>query len=554
MSSNAGPSSKTQTRRPCSTKYSDGRQCPGDGELNNSNGSICRSCYNKVRYREKASTVASSSKIQENLWQGSSQSVSLRSSKDQAHSHRKTETGTQSHHLVARSDKGKRAASKSPSSGRPTPEYHPVSPNSRGLSTSEDLCLSTSLQFPAYEQGNDFVEYEPYQPPKSPYRPRSPNAMGTYTPAFQNLGYAQQGNPDGSELYQPPQPQYHPKSPNLRDFTRPETESAPRADAAPEDEQSFTHTLDSHQSHYNTRDHHGDNLYSADGDSGEIYQRSFGADAPLRRTPVENTKVSAAQRRHRAWESGPSNEQLAYINPDHSTATAGGGGSSGFNQTRDVPEIQSQMHLPSILDPNILATSDAGGDYNQRLSTALQPSSYSAGPSSSSFPEALPGEAIDEEWLREKHMWDSNEHEMQQWYLQRYPVDTFVTGDPAELRAHLLFAMSLGEGRTCNYRDKNSKRCSKVPVPVKRFFFCTDQDHDDVHNPNWYRGARIRTFRPYKCYQVIVGPSPEAKGNNLRMCERFTTGEYCHVESHCDANVNVPQPRGPLQSNYGHAG
>ncbi|EMR81799.1 hypothetical protein BcDW1_9534 [Botrytis cinerea BcDW1] len=73
--------------------------------------------------------------------------------------------------------------------------------------------------------------------------------MGTYTPGFQNLGYAQQGNPDGSELYQPPQPQYYPKSPNLRGFTRPETESAPRADMTPEDEQPFTHTLDSHQSH-----------------------------------------------------------------------------------------------------------------------------------------------------------------------------------------------------------------------------------------------------------------------------------------------------------------
>ena len=32
---NAGPSSNTQTRRPCSTKYSDGRQCPGNGKLIN---------------------------------------------------------------------------------------------------------------------------------------------------------------------------------------------------------------------------------------------------------------------------------------------------------------------------------------------------------------------------------------------------------------------------------------------------------------------------------------------------------------------------------------
>ncbi|KAM0126776.1 hypothetical protein ACHAP3_009145 [Botrytis cinerea] len=543
---NAGPSSNTQTRRPCSTKYSDGRQCPGDGKLINSNGRVCRSCYDKPRYREKASTVASSSKIQENLRQRPSQSVSLHSSKDQEYSYRKTEAGTQSHHPAAPSDKGKRAASKSPSSRRSTPEYHPVSPNSRGISTSEDLCFSTSLQFPAYEQGNDFVEYEPYQPSKSPYRPRSPNAMGTYTPGFQNLGYAQQGNPDGSELYQPPQPQYYPKSPNLRGFTTPETESAPRAEMTPEDEQPFTHTLDSHQSHYPTRNHHGDDLYSADGEPGEIYQRSFGAGAPPRRTPVENSQVSAAQRRHRAWESGPSNEQRAYINPDYSTTTAGGASSSGFNQTRDLSEIQSQMHLTSILDPNILTTSDAGENYNQRLSTALQPSSYSSGPSSSRLPEASPGEARDEEWLREKYMWDSNEHEMQQRYLQRYPADTFVTGDPAELRAHLLFAMSLGEGRTCNYRDKHSKRCSKVAVGVKRFFFCGDPNHDDGHNPNWYRGTRVRTFRENKCFQVIRVPGPETHNHNLRLCDRFTTGEYCHVESHCDTNMNVPQPRGPL--------
>ncbi|ATZ50437.1 hypothetical protein BCIN_05g07890 [Botrytis cinerea B05.10] len=449
------------------------------------------------------------------------QSVSLHSSKDQEHSNRKTEAGTQSHHLVAPSDKGKRAASKSPSSRRSTPEYHPVSPNSRGLSTSEDLCFFTSLQFPAYEQGNDFVEYEPHQPPKSPYRPHSPNAMGTYTPGFQNLGYAQQGNPDGSELYQPPQPQYYPKSPNLRGFTRPETESAPRADMTPEDEQPFTHTLDSHQ-------------------------KIIWGQCTSKKNSCRELQDSAAQRRHRAWESGPSNKQRAYINPDHSTTTAGGASSSGFNQTRDLSEIQSQMHLTSILDPNILTTSDAGENYNQRLSTALQPSSCSAGPSSSRLPEASPGEARDEEWLREKYMWDSNEHEMQQRYLQRYPADTFVTGDPAELRAHLLFAMSLGEGRTCNYRDKHSKRCSKVAVGVKRFFFCGDPNHDDGHNPNWYRGARVRTFRENKCFQVIRVPGPETHNHNLRLCDRFTTGEYCHVESHCDTNMNVPQPRGPL--------
>ena len=42
---------------------------------------------------------------------------------------------------------------------------------------------------------------------------------------------------------------------------------------------------------YPTRDRHGDDLYSADGEPGEIYQRSFGASAPPRRTPVENSKI-----------------------------------------------------------------------------------------------------------------------------------------------------------------------------------------------------------------------------------------------------------------------
>ncbi|TEY37199.1 hypothetical protein BOTCAL_0524g00060 [Botryotinia calthae] len=544
-----GHSSNTQTHRPCFTKDSSGRRCSGDGKYGSSKSKICRSCYDKTKTGQRATvdTVASSSKAKEHLSQRSSPSVSQHSSEDQRHSYRRIETETQSHHPVAPSDKGKRVASKSPSSGRSTPKYHPVSPNLRVISTSEGLDSSTSLQFPAYGQGNYFVEYEQYQPPESPYRPRSPNATETYTPGFQNLGYAQQGNPDGSELHQPPQPQYYPKSPDLRGFTRPETESAPRADATPVDEQPFTQSLDSHQSHYPIRDHHGDDLYSADGNAGEIYQRSFGAGAPPRRTPVENSQASAAQRRRREWENGSSNEQRAYISPDYSTTTAGSGGSSGFNQTRDLSEIQSQMYSTSISDPNIPATSDAGGSYNQRLFTAPQPSSSGAGPSSSSLPGASPREATDEEWLREKHRWDSNKHEMQQWYLQKYPVDSFVTGDPTELRAHLLFAMSLGEGQRCNNRmirrDGHSRRCSKVAVAVKRFFFCGDENHDDEHNPKWYRGAKIHALDGNKCFQ-LVEPSTEVTPG--RLCRRSTTKKYCHAEHHCEANLNIPQPRGPL--------
>ncbi|TGO46770.1 hypothetical protein BOTNAR_0566g00010 [Botryotinia narcissicola] len=119
----------------------------------------------------------------------SSPRVNPQSSPAQEYSHGGTKTGTGPHHLEALSNKGKRPASKSPSSGRLTPVFRPTSPDLRGFDTSEGPDSLQSLQIPAYGQGSFPVEYESYVPPQlpqPPYYPQSPNFRGLKIPSRPN--------------------------------------------------------------------------------------------------------------------------------------------------------------------------------------------------------------------------------------------------------------------------------------------------------------------------------------------------------------------------------
>ncbi|TGO46218.1 hypothetical protein BCON_0337g00070 [Botryotinia convoluta] len=547
------PNSSTHTRRPCSTKGSDGKRCPRDGRYDDSKGKICRACYDRTHRRATVGAVASSSKTQDRSSQISTPSVSPHSSTDQKHSHRRTETETQSHNVGAPSNKGKRRASRTPPSGGPSPKCYPVSPDLTGIGTSEGLDSSPSLQIPAYGQGNYSVEYEPYKPPQHPqpsYRPFSPDVTGTYSPGFQTSGYGQQEDPAESESYRPPQSPYRPQSPNFRGFKIPETELTSRAYATRVVEQPVTRSLDGQQIQYPNREYDEGDLYCADTPPEEIWQTSSLTSAPRRRPPVEDFRDPASQRRIRPWESGHSSKQHGGIRSHHSTPTAGGEGSSGFNRMSNVSEIQSQMRSTSIEDPNVLATSNVRGSYDQRPSASHAPSSLGAGPSSSRLPEASQGVLRDERGEYEKQQWELNKHEMQQQHLERYPASNPVSEDPAELRAHRLFAMSLGEGERCTNRDYWSHRCKKRAVAGKRYFYCGEETHNDHKNRLWYRGMLIQALTKNSCYQVMES-TPGARDRAKRQCRRTTKEIYCDLENHCEKNFNVPQPRIPLRRNHG---
>ncbi|TGO81260.1 hypothetical protein BPOR_1242g00010 [Botrytis porri] len=433
--------SSTHTRRPCSAKGSDGKWCPGDGKYDSSKGKICRACYDKFHCQATVGNVASSSKIHERSSQRSSPSVSPHSSTAQKHSHRIIEAGTRSHNVGAPSNKGKRPASRTPSSEPPSPKRYPVSPDLTGFGISESLDSSSSLQVPAYGQTSYSAEYEQYQPPQPPQipnHPRSPDNIGN-NKAWRDMNHIN------------PEPTWYPRSPDIRGFTAPETELAPCTSATRVVEQPFTQSLDAQKIQYPNREYDEGDLYSADTPPPEIRQPSSLTSAPQRRPPVEVSKDTASQRKFRPWESGYSSETHNDSRSHHSTTTAGGEGSSRFNRMPKVSEIQSQMRSTSIEDPNIIATYNVMGSYDQMPSTSHAPLSSGAGPSSSRLPEVTQGVLQDEHWEYERKHWDLNEYETQRQYLDRYLASNPISEAPEELRAHLLFAMSFGEGLICTY-------------------------------------------------------------------------------------------------------
>lgn len=542
------PSSSTDKCERCSAIRSNGARCSGDGKYDGLKGKICRDCYENPRRRATVGDIASSSKSQERSSQRSSPSVNPQYSSAQEHSHRETKTGTGPHHLEASSNKGKRPASNSPSSGRLTPHYQPNSPDLRGFGTSENSDSLQGLQIPAYGQGSYPVEWESYippqppQPPQTTYRPVSPYVTGIYSPGFQTSGYGQQADPAESELYQPPQSPYHPRSPDLSGFTTSEAETAPNAYVTSVVEQSSTQSLDTQQAQYQDRGYDEGDLYSANTPPRKIRQTPSLTSAPRRRPLVEDSRDLAPPRRTRQWEKEYSSEKQGGSRSHHSTTTAGGEGSSEFNRMPNVSGIQSQMRSTSIEDPNILAASDVRGSYDQVPSTRHAPSGTGAGPSSFHLPEVAQGVVRDVQWEHEKQQWAMNTHEMRRRYLDQYPASNPVSEGPEELRAHLLFAMSLGEGRICTYRSHSSHRCKKRTVAGKKYFYCGGETHNDQNNHLWYRGMYTQGRKIGSCYQIVES-SQGSTDTSRRQCGRKINSTYCDLEGHDEKYLNIPQPR-----------
>ncbi|KAF7859480.1 uncharacterized protein EAF02_010928 [Botrytis sinoallii] len=524
MSSHKGKES-TNTRKRCSAKRLDGKQCPGDGKHDGSTGKICDACYNKIRGRETVGNIASSSKAQEHSSNRSSPSVRPQPSTDQKRPDRRTETETQSYNDGASRNKGKRRASKTPSIGQRTPEFVPVPPDTAAIGKSEGLDWSPSLQTPAYGQRNYPVEYESYKPPQPQYHTVSPDLTGPRSPGFQTSRYGQQGDPVEFESYQT---SYHPQSPDVRGFTIPETEIAPRAHATQVVEQPFTQSVDGQQTQYANRNCDEGDLHSANTPPNEIWQSSSLTSAYPRRTPVGNSQDPGHPRRIRQWESGYSREKDGCSISHHSTTPAGG--------------ESSLMRSTSIEGPNIVTTSDIRGSYDQIPSTSHAPLGPGAGPSSIPLPEVAQGVIKDERWKSERRNWELNKIQIQRQYLDQYPASNSVSEGPEEFRAHLLFAVSLGEGLKCTYRNRHSHRCQNSTVPGKRYFYCDIETHNDQENPKWYRGMSIKTRKRGTCYQVVES-SQGVTYPSRRQCGRNTRETYCDLEYHCEKYLNVPQPR-----------
>ncbi|KAF7917931.1 uncharacterized protein EAE98_009959 [Botrytis deweyae] len=538
MSSHKGKES-TNTRKRCSAKRLDGKQCPGDGQYDGSTGKICGACYNKIRGRTTVGNIASSFKAQEYSSNRSSPSIRPQPFTDQKRADRRTKTETQSYNDGASRNKGKRRASKTPSSGQRTPEYVPVSPGTTAIGTSEGLDWSPSLQTPAYGQRSYPVEYESYKPPQPQHHTVSPDLTGTRSPGFQTSRYGQQGDPVEFESYQT---SYHPRSPDVRGFAIPETEIAPRAYATQVVEQPFTQSVDGQHTQYANRNCDEGDLYSANTPPNEIWQSSSLTSAYPRRTPVGNSQDPGHPRRIRQWESGYSRERDGGSISHHSTTPAGGESSLVFNPMPTVSNIQSQMCSTSIEGQNIVTTSDIRGSYHQMPSKSNAPLDPGAGPSFPPLPEVAQGVIKDKRWEIESRQWELNKIQMQRLYLDQYPASDSVSEGPEEFRAHLLFAMSLGEGLRCNTRDSNRHRCENSTVPGKRYFYCDIKNHNDQNNPKWYRGMLRKTPKRGECFQVMES-SNGVKCPTRRQCGCKTKETYCGLEYHCEKYLNVPQPR-----------